>query len=121
MMPHRGAQTSVTRIAPPFSTLPVVPAPAKTENAQRAALTTSDGRPITNGTIELLRTATTWSATLRNMDRPGVVASAYFADGVRDVEVSFEDGRRCRARITGTSFIATSERVCFLTGIEPIR
>ena len=87
---------------------------------QTATISTLDGRYITGGIADFRGTPGAWSATLRHLDRPGLVASLYFADGVRDVMVRLEDGRRARARITGTSFIASAQRVCSLTGAEAL-
>ena len=119
MMPTRGTEPSAVRIAPPF--LRITAPPIRIAAApQPAAITTRDGRLVTGGTIEISGTANDWSATLRCLDRPGVVASAYFVGGVRDVVLVLQDGRRARARITSTSFIAASERVCVLTGVDPL-
>ena len=87
---------------------------------QPAAIHTLDGRQITAGVVEFSGNAVKWNATLRNLDRPGLVATSFFADGVRDVILALEDGRRARARITGTSFLASSQRVCQLQGLERI-
>lgn len=88
---------------------------------QAATLSTLDGRYITGGIAEFTGTPLQWGATLRHLDRPGVVASMYFAEGVRDVIVKLEDGRQGRARLTGTSFIASTQRVCQLTGTERLQ
>lgn len=85
---------------------------------QAATLSTLDGRYVTGGIAEFDGTPMQWGATLRHLDRPGVVASLFFAEGVRDVIVKLEDGRQGRARITGTSFIASTQRVCRLVGTE---
>lgn len=88
---------------------------------QAATLSTLDGRYITDGIAEFTGTPLQWGATLRHLDRPGVVASMFFAEGVRDVIVKLEDGRQGKARITGTSFIASAQRVCQLTGAERLQ
>jgi hypothetical protein len=85
-----------------------------------ATISTPDGRFITGGTLEITRRGDDWSGRMRHLDRPGLVASMYFAEGVRDVIVLLEDGRRGTARITGTSFIAASQRICELAGLEPL-
>lgn len=59
-----------------------------------------------------------WRATLRRLDRPGALTRAYFVDGVRDVVVQLDDGRRLNARIAGSSYTADNERVCYLVGGE---
>ena len=87
---------------------------------QPATIASLDGRIISGGTIDFTGTPSAWSGTLRNLDRPGQVATGFFADGVRDVIVTLRDGRRGRARITGTSFVASSQRICHLEGIERI-
>lgn len=115
MMPARHSPQPVSRI----DALQVVPE-IRTQKTQPAAIATPRGRFVTGGIIEIHGDGAVWSATLRKLDRPGVVAAAYFADGVREVLLMLEDGRRARARITGTSFIAASERVCLLTGLEPL-
>ena len=115
MMPARPA-------AHPASNLGLSPAPSSTGRIramQPAAIATPYGRFVTGGIVEITGDGAEWSATLRKLDRPGVIAAAYFADGVRDVLLMLEDGRRARARITGTTFIAASERVCQLNGLEP--
>jgi hypothetical protein len=85
---------------------------------QPATLSTLDGRYITGGLAEFAGNAGAWRATLRHLERPGVVASMYFAEGLRDVVVRLADGRVAKARITATSFIAQAQRVCELTGSE---
>jgi hypothetical protein len=44
----------------------------------------------------------------------------FFAERARDIVLRLDDGRHARARIAGTSFLAASERVCDLTGIEAL-
>ena len=61
-----------------------------------------------------------WTATLTKLERPGVVASMFFAQGLREVTLRLDDGRTARARIAGTTFVAASERVCHLIGLEPL-
>jgi hypothetical protein len=85
----------------------------------RATITATDGRRLTGGSIELLGDGAHWTAVIRQLDAPGAVATAYFSNGVRQVLLVLGDGRRARARIAGTSFVAGGERVCRLTGIEP--
>ena len=97
------------------------PEPLAPVAAMRAAtLSTLDGDVITHGIAELRGTSDAWSATLGHLDRPGILVSAYFARGVRDVLLSLNDGRRARARLTGTSFGDAGERTCELTGTEPM-
>jgi hypothetical protein len=83
-----------------------------------ALIATPDGRAVARGVLEF-DAGTPRRARLRQIDRPGVVASLYFADGVRDVIVELDDGRRARARIGGTHF-SDGERVCHLTGVEAL-
>ena len=44
-----------------------------------ATLSTLDGDVITHGVAELRGTADAWTATMANLDQPGAVAIAYFA------------------------------------------
>jgi len=90
------------------------------DEPQYATISTSDGRFMTGGMARLDGAGPKWRATLSQLDRPGHVASMYFASGVREVLLRLEDGRSARARITGTSFIAASERICELAGLEPL-
>jgi hypothetical protein len=97
------------------------PEPETPVGALRAAtLSTLDGVVITHGIAELRGTAQQWSATLRQLDRPGVMATAYFGAGIREGVLALNDGRRARAHIAATSFVAGSERVCELAGREPL-
>jgi hypothetical protein len=61
-----------------------------------------------------------WSATVRRLDRPGVMASLFFGQRTRDVVLRLDDGRQARARIASTTFTAGRQRICELTGIEPL-
>ena len=88
---------------------------------QAATLSTLDGRYITGGIAEFTGNPLQWGATLRHLDRPGVVASMFFAEGVRDVIMKLEDGRQGKARLTSTSFIASAQRVCQLAGSERLQ
>lgn len=84
-----------------------------------AVISTRDGRCLSGGTVEIDRGLDgAWTAILRRLDRPGVIASLYFAEGVRDIVLKTPDGRCARARITGTSFLATGERVCSVVGLD---
>jgi hypothetical protein len=93
---------------------PIVHAP------QYATISTADGRYVTGGMATFAAAGAGWRATLVQLDRPGHVASMYFAGGVREVLLRLDDGRSARARITGTSFIASAERVCELSGLEQL-
>ncbi len=105
-----------TRVETRF--VPPTPVPA---TELFGAIATDDGRYVTGGVVDIEQSdAGTWTATLRRLDRPGVVASMYFGDRLREVELRLEDGRRARARITGTTFIAGNERVCELSGLEEL-
>ena len=96
------------------------PEPAPVAVMRAATLTTLDGDVITHGIAELRGTADAWSATLGHLDRPGILVSAYFSRGLRDVVLSLNDGRSARARVTGTSFAAAGERTCDVAGIEAL-
>ena len=77
-----------------------------------AALYTIGAEPIATGTAEIRHAPEGWTATVSKLDRPGAIAKAYFTDGVRNVFVHLPDGRRARARITGTSFTPARDRTC---------
>jgi len=96
------------------------PEPLPVAVMRAATLSTLDGDVITHGIAELRGTAEAWSATLGHLDRPGILVSAYFGRGLRDVVLSLNDGRRARARVIGTSFAGAGERTCDLAGIEPM-
>lgn len=81
---------------------------------------TPDGRLVTGGTVSLRQDGDEWAALLTQLDRPGMVASLYFAEGLREVSLTLQDGRSARARIASTTFLASAERVCELTGLEPL-
>lgn len=85
-----------------------------------AVLRSPDGRYITGGTAYLEGSVAAWAAVLRDLDRPGAVALAFFGQGVRDVVLEICDGRCVRGRITGTSFVVGDERVCRIKGAEPL-
>lgn len=84
------------------------------------AIATALGEHITAGRVDINGTADTWTATISRLERPGVVASMFFAQGLREVSLLLDDGRTARAQIAGTSFVAASERVCQLIGLEPL-
>jgi len=87
----------------------------------QATIFTPAGRRVTGGLAEVAPTLEGgWTALVRSLDRPGAVASMSFSEGLRDVVVHFGDGRTATARITGTSFLANSERICRLAGDEPL-
>lgn len=86
---------------------------------QAATLSTCDGRFVTGAVAEFEGSPRDWSARLGELDRPGNVASLFFAEGVRDVIVRLEDGRRARGRLIGTTFLASAQRVCTVAGSEP--
>jgi hypothetical protein len=85
-----------------------------------ASLEALDGRVLTRGVAEIVESAGRWTARMTQLDRPGVVASMFFAERARDIVLRLDDGRHGRARIASTSFLAASERVCDLTGIEAL-
>jgi hypothetical protein len=85
-----------------------------------ATMSTLDGDVITHGVAELRGTADAWAATMTCLDQPGAVAIAYFAQRIREVIFSLNDGRSARARLSGTSFADGSQRVCDLQGLEPL-
>jgi hypothetical protein len=118
------ADVAVRRIEPAIVSpaieerAPEAPPPVAAMRA--ATLSTLDGSVITHGIAELRGTSDAWSATLGHLDRPGILVSAYFAHGIRDVVLSLNDGRRARARVIGTSFATAGERTCELAGVEPL-
>jgi hypothetical protein len=85
-----------------------------------ASVEALDGRTLTRGLAEITEAGGRWTARVTQLDRPGVIASMFFSERARDVVLRMDDGRHARARISGTSFIAASERVCDLTGVEPL-
>ncbi len=114
MIPARDLNTA-PQIAPaPETRGPVVLGP------QYATICTADGRYVTGGMASVSGGGAIWRATVSQLDRPGHVASMYFAGGVREVLLRLDDGRSARARITGTSFIAQAERICELAGLEQL-
>jgi hypothetical protein len=87
----------------------------------RVTIMTTDGRPVASGQASIeAPESPAWTATVHGLDRPGVVASLFFGEGTRDVTLRLADGRGARARIAGTSFTPGNQRVCDLTGIEPL-
>ena len=118
------ADVAVRTIAPTIE-LPAIderaPATPPPVAAMRAAtISTLAGEVITHGVAELGGTADAWTATVGHLDRPGAMANAYFAGGLREVMLSLNDGRGARARVVATSFIAATERICQLRGLEPL-
>ncbi len=85
-----------------------------------AALEALDGRVLTRGVAEIGESGGHWKARMTQLDRPGVVASMFFSERARDVVLRLDDGRHGRARIASTSFLAASERICDLTGIDAL-
>jgi hypothetical protein len=83
-------------------------------------IATLDGRYISRGVAEVTSGDGGWCARVRHLDRPGLIASMYFAEGMREVVLRLEDGRSAVARITGTSFTAGAQRVCDLRGHAPL-
>jgi hypothetical protein len=98
-------------------------APARIPEAaggpQRASLTTLAGRTVTSATADIAGGHAGWTATLSALSRPGRVASLFFSEGVREVILRLADGRRAKARLRTTAFVG-GERVCQLTGLEPL-
>lgn len=98
-----------------------LPAMLQPVAAMRAAtISTLTGEVITHGVAELGGTAEAWTATVGRLDRPGAMANAYFAGGLREILLSLNDGRGARARVVSTRFVASSERICQLRGLEPL-
>jgi hypothetical protein len=95
--------------------LPAIPSIAPLS----ATLATHKGDFLTGAIARIRERSGGWTALLSNLDQPGHVASMYFAFGLRDVVMRLEDGRRARARITGTRF-SSGERVCEIAGLEPL-
>ena len=87
---------------------------------QAATVATASGELITGAVALVAQDGARWTAMLSGLDQPGLVASMYFSAGLREVSLRLADGRRARARITGTSFSASSSRTCELAGIEPL-
>lgn len=85
-----------------------------------AVLEALGGRVLTRGVARIRQSGAGWTARVSQMDRPGVIAAMFFSERARDVLLRLDDGRQARARIAGTSFLAASERVCDLTGTEPL-
>jgi hypothetical protein len=85
-----------------------------------ATLATMAGEVVAAGLVEIKEQAGSWTATLTRLDRPGVIANLFYGRGVRDVTLRLDDGRAASARITATAFVAGGERVCQLTGLEPL-
>ncbi|HYM14611.1 MAG TPA: hypothetical protein VEZ14_03565 [Dehalococcoidia bacterium] len=81
---------------------------------------TPQGRLVTGGVATVTGTAEAWNASVAKLDRPGLVASLYFSEGLREVRIQLDDGRCARARIIGTTFMPAAERVCDLAGLEPL-
>ena len=99
--------------------------PAPREAAPRlarlgAAVEALDGRVLTRCVAELLEAPGRWTGRLTQLDRPGVIASMFFAERARNIVLRLDDGRHAQARIASTSFIASSERVCNVAGVEPL-
>ncbi len=105
------AQPNPTAIPPRGNVTPLIAA---------ATISTADGRFVTGGIATIDGGSDAWTAVLRHLDRPGIVATLYFSEGTRDVILRLEDGRRARARIASTSFTAGSQRICELTGLDPL-
>lgn len=107
------ALTGEAAAAPPEA-LPARPLVA------RVTLATIEGRIITSGRATIApHPVHAWTAVVRDLDRPGVIASIYFCERVRDVVLHLADGRQARSRIAATSFDAGRQRVCELRGVEP--
>ena len=91
---------------------------ASSLTTQAVTVSTLDGRYITGAVADFAGTPLRWTATLSHLDQPGYVAMLFFAEGVREVVVRLEDGRRARARMTGTNVLAGAQRVCSVEGVE---
>jgi hypothetical protein len=97
------------------------PYPARPGKARLgAAVEALDGRVLTRCVVKLLEAPGRWTARLTQLDRPGVIASMFFAERARNIVLRLDDGRHAQARIASTSFIASSERVCDVAGVEPL-
>jgi len=83
-------------------------------------IATIDGQFISGGIAEIVADDDGWRARMRHLERPGLIASMYFTNGIREVVLRLEDGRSGVARITGTSFTAGSQRVCDLHGYDAL-
>jgi hypothetical protein len=105
---------------PQTSAARTIETPAPTIADAPATLATMGGEVVAAGLVEIKEQAGSWTATLTRLDRPGVIANLFYGRGVRDVTLRLDDGRSAGARITGTAFVAGGERVCQLTGLEPL-
>jgi hypothetical protein len=110
--------TSALNIEPALQPKPAAQTPAAP--AAPATLIAADGQAITAALIEISADGPVWTATLTRLDRPGLVASLVYGRGVRDVTLQLNDGRSALARITGTAFVAGGQRICQITGLEPL-
>jgi hypothetical protein len=121
---HTGEQTIVTpqRATTAYAT-PATRVDASSSPdgfALAATVATLDGEFITAGLAELTSNAAAWTVRLSRLDRPGVIASMFFGEHLRDVLIRLEDGREGRARIARTTFVAGHERQCRLIGMSPL-
>lgn len=104
-----------------FPIAPWIPAPRAIPSIapQTATVSTPKGDFVTGAVARIRERSDGWTAVLSGLNQPGHVASMYFASGLRNVVLRLEDGRRARARITGTRF-TSGERVCEIVGLEPL-
>ena len=71
-----------------------------------------NGRPLGSGAV--VGTSGPRVFTVGRLQRPGDVASAFFADGVREVLLTPAGGYEVKAVILGTRFTSSGERLCEL-------
>lgn len=114
------APSTASNEARDIATLSVTSLALPASDLEPSTMVTLDGRYVTGGLAEIVRDGACWTATLKHLDRPGLVATMYFGEGLRNIVLRLHDGRAAKARITGTSFLAGSQRICRLTGIEPL-
>ena len=96
---------------------PLEPRVAPGSGSQPATVTTSDGHAISAAVAQVTVVGSAWSATLRQLSRPGAMASAYFGDGLRSVIVRFEDGCSAAGRVASTNFSSGGERLYRVEGV----
>lgn len=114
--PVREAETKKCRADITSAAYPAHPCNARLG----AAVEALDGRVLTRCVAELREAPGRWTGRLTQLDRPGVIASMFFAERARNIVLRLDDGRHAQARIASTSFIASSERVCDVAGTEPL-
>ena len=108
-----------SRPSPPqHPSLPIVVKPPVAPDAiGLASVYSPSGDRIVTGRVHVRFSDGGWSATISALDRPGVIARAYFTAGLRDVVLALADGRRAPTKISSTSFTRELQRTYELLGI----